>query len=230
MTAVRDLALRFDVSEMTVRRDLEALAADGLLERVRGGAVVIGNEEPFAQTRVERQAEKARIARAAADMVTDGQTVIIDVGTTTLQLAGELRKRDLTVITTNLAVYDELFDAPGITLVLTGGQVRRNYRSLVGFMAEEALRNMSADLAFLGASGIDSRLRIRDSTLIEVPIKRAMLSAAHRSVLLLDSAKFGTGGFDICGAADLDTVVTDEGAPEPMVSQLKDLGVNVVVA
>ncbi|QEC50431.1 DeoR/GlpR transcriptional regulator [Baekduia soli] len=231
MTEVGQLAARFKVSEMTVRRDLQELQGAGRIERVRGGAVPAQPERPFTQTVVERLAEKERIGAAAAALVQDGQTVMIDVGTTALQAARGLRDHEITVITTNLAVYEELLSAEAVTLVLPGGQVRRNYRSLVGFIAEETLRTMSADIAFLGASGIDRRLTIRDSTIVEVPIKRAMLAAAHRTVLLADAAKFTTSGFvSICEARDLDTVVTDTGVPDASRRALEAAGVEVIVA
>ena len=231
MTEVKQLASRFNVSEMTVRRDLDELRVVGRIERVRGGAVIVEPERPFTETVIEHLAEKERIGAAAAALVEDGQTVMIDVGTTALQLARSLRDRELTVVTTNLAVYEELVAAPAITLVLPGGQVRRNYRSLVGLIAEETLRNMSADIAFLGAAGIDRRLVVRDSTVVEVPIKRAMIAAANRAVLLADGSKFATGAFlTVCQATDLATVVTDTGVSDESRRALEDAGVEVIVA
>lgn len=230
VTAISDLADRFEVSEMTVRRDLDALESEGLIARVRGGALAAEPERSFNQTAIERLAVKSRIGAAAAALVSDQQTLMIDVGTTTLQLAHHLHDRELTVVTTNLAVYEELTQSARITVVLPGGEVRRNYRSLVGFMAEEALRKMSADIAFLGASGLDRDLHLRDSTLVEVPIKRAILSVANRKVLLLDGAKFGAGGFEVCDTRSLDVVVTDTTAPEESLDRLREAGVEVIVA
>src|SRR4051812_43182520 len=134
------LAHRFAVSEMTVRRDLARLAHEGRLKRVHGGAVSEREEPPFAQIAIERLAEKERIGRAAAGLVTDGQTVMVDIGTTTLQLARCLHGRKVTVVTSSLAVIEELLPDTGIELVVIGGSVRRNYRSLVGVLAEDALR------------------------------------------------------------------------------------------
>ena len=129
---VSDLAEDLGVSEMTVRRDLRELAREGKLERVRGGAVQAGGEPPFEETVSERFAAKDRIGAAAAGLVRDGETVMIDIGTTTLQAAHHLHGRSLTVITTSLAVYEELLPDHAIELLLPGGIVRRNYRSLVG--------------------------------------------------------------------------------------------------
>jgi DeoR/GlpR family transcriptional regulator of sugar metabolism len=228
---VVELARRFDVSEMTVRRDLARLAREGKLTRVHGGAVSDRGEPPFAQIAVERLDEKRRIGRAAAGLVANGQTVILDVGTTTLQLARQLHGRELTVVTSNLAVIEELLPDPGIELVVIGGLVRRNYRSLVGLLAEEALRQLSADVAFLGASGIREDLSLMDTTMVEVPIKRGMIAAARRSVVLVDAAKFGThGSMRICGADELDVLVTDAPADQPAVAALVRAGVEVLHA
>jgi DeoR/GlpR family transcriptional regulator of sugar metabolism len=197
---------------------------------VHGGAMS-DQEPPFAQIAIERLEEKRRIGRAAAGLVANRQTVIIDVGTTTLQLARQLRGRELTVVTSNLAVIEELLPDPGIELVVLGGVVRRNYRSLVGMLAEDALRQLSADVAFLGASGMREDLSVMDTTMVEVPIKRGMIAASRRAVLLVDAAKFRMhGSVRICGADEFDTVVTDAAVEEPGVAALVRAGVDVVHA
>jgi DeoR/GlpR family transcriptional regulator of sugar metabolism len=228
---VTALADEFGVSEMTVRRDLQALASDGKLERVHGGAVNVESERPFSEIVVERLESKDRIGRAAAALVEDGQTVMIDIGTTTLQVARHLRGRSLTVVTTNLAVYEELLPEPDIELVLPGGAVRRNYLSLVGMLAEDALRRLRADIAFLGTSGIDAALAVWDTTMVEVPIKRAMIAASKRTVLLADAEKFGMDAMvRVCEASELDAIVTDERVPTERREALEEAGVEVIVA
>ena len=228
---VTALADEFGVSEMTVRRDLRVLARDGKLERVRGGAVNVESERPFSEIVVERLEAKDRIGRAAAALVEDGQTAMIDIGTTTLQAARHLRGRSLTVITTNLAAYEELLPEPEIELVLPGGVVRRNYRSLVGMFAEDTLRRLRADIAFLGTSGIDADLAVWDTTMVEVPIKRAMIAASQRTVLLADAAKFDMDAMvRVCEASELDAIVTDERLPAKRRRALQRAGVEVIVA
>jgi DeoR/GlpR family transcriptional regulator of sugar metabolism len=229
---VTDLAQRFGVSQMTVRRDLARLAREGKLTRVHGGAVHEGDEPPFGTILVERAEAKARVGRAAAALIEDGQTVMIDIGTTTLALARQLHGRSVTVITSNLAVVEELLPEPEIELVVLGGVVRRNYRSLVGVLAEDALRQVSADVCFLGASGFRrDDLAVMDTTMAEVPIKRGMLAASTRGVLLVDAGKFSmTGTVRVCGAEDLDLVVTDATDDEPSLASLARIGVEVVRA
>ena len=227
---VGELAVAFGVSEMTVRRDLRALEREGKLTRVHGGAVVSA-EPSFAEVVVERLDAKDRIGAAAAALVEDGQTIMLDIGTTTLQLARHLRGREVTVITSNLAAYEELLPESSVELVLLGGIVRRNYRSLVGVLAEDALRQLRADVAFLGASGVEEDLAVVDTTMVEVPIKRAMMAAAARTVLLADSAKFGMRGVvKVCGPDELDTLVTDRDAPRPALRKLEKAGVEVIAA
>jgi DeoR/GlpR family transcriptional regulator of sugar metabolism len=238
LSAVRDgsgvhvveLARRFEVSEMTVRRDLDRLARDGKLTRVHGGAVDAA-EPPFAEIAVERRDAKRRVGRAAAELVSDGETVLVDVGTTTLELARALRGRELTVVTSNIAVLEELLPDPLVEVVVLGGVVRRNYLSLVGVLAEDALRQLSADVAFLGASGVREDLSIMDTTMVEVPIKRGMIAAARRTVLLVDAEKFSMqGSVRVCGPEALDTVVTDAAPDESRVAALVEAGVEVVHA
>jgi DeoR/GlpR family transcriptional regulator of sugar metabolism len=229
-THVSDLATSFGVSEMTVRRDLRALARDGRLERVRGGAVNATSERPFDEIVVERLEAKDRIGAAAAAMVEDGQTVMIDIGTTTLQAARHLHGRKITVVTTSLAVYEELVPDPDIELILPGGLVRRNYRSLVGILAESSLRQLKADLLFLGTSAVDPQIGVWDSTMVEVPIKRAMIEAAESVNLLADAEKFAMAGLvRVCEADVIDRIVTDAPPPDACGPAIAEGGIDVLI-
>jgi DeoR/GlpR family transcriptional regulator of sugar metabolism len=227
---VSDLAESFGVSEMTVRRDLGALARDGKLERVHGGAVDSGTEPGFSQIEVERFDIKDRLGRAAAALVQDGMTVMIDIGTSTLQLARHLHGRKITVVTTNLAVVEELLPDPDIELVLPGGIVRRNYRSLVGVLAEDSLRQIQSDLLFLGTSGVDLELGVWDTTMVEVPIKRLMIAGATEVVLIADAAKFAmTGMVRVCGPESISHIITDAPLPASARSAVDAAGIEVTV-
>ena len=228
---VSDLAESFGVSEMTVRRDLGALARDGKLERVHGGAVDAGGEPGFSQIEVERFDIKDRLGAAAARMVSDGQTVMIDIGTSTLQLARHLHGKKIMVVTTNLAVVEELLPDPDIELVLPGGIVRRNYRSLVGVLAEDSLRQIKSDILFLGTSGVDVEMGVWDTTMVEVPIKRLMIAGAEEVVLIADTAKFAmTGMVRVCGPESIDHIVTDAPLPAACRSAVDAAGIEVTVA
>ncbi|MFJ2113963.1 MULTISPECIES: DeoR/GlpR family DNA-binding transcription regulator [unclassified Streptomyces] len=227
--AVADLSERLGVSAATVRRDLLKLEEEGLLTRVHGGAVVEEGDQPFAEVAGVRVPEKDAIAAAAATMVEDGQCVLLDIGTTAYRLARQLHGRRLTVVTSNLVVYEELADDTGIELVLLGGVVRREYRSLVGFLTEDSLRQLHADWLFLGTSGVRPGGQVMDTTVVEVPVKRAMIAASDRVVLLADSGKFpGTGMARVCGPGDLQSVVTNASSDAATCAVLEEAGVKVV--
>ena len=224
------LAERLGVSPATVRRDLVRLDEEGLLNRVYGGAAPKADrDEPFTDVATVRVGEKDTVAERAAALVEDGETVLLDIGTTAHRLARRLRGRNLTVVTSNMAVYEELADDAGIQLVLLGGMLRREYRSLVGFLTEDNLRQMHADRLFLGTSGIRPDGRVMDTTVVEVPVKRAMIAASDRVVLLADSAKFpGTGVATVCGPDALDTVVTDAPVEPRTAGALREAGVTLI--
>ncbi|MGH2555559.1 MAG: DeoR/GlpR family DNA-binding transcription regulator [Actinomycetota bacterium] len=229
------LATRFGVSEVTIRRDLDDLANRGLIRRVRGGALRPGAlryEPPFDQSRIERAEQKRRVGRAAAKLVQPGDTVIIDIGTTALELSRNLHGHDgLTVVTNNLAVYEELVGDDSVDILLLGGMVRRNYRSLVGFLTEESLRGIRADLAFIGISGISDDLTLLDTTIEEIPAKRAMIEASRRVVLLADGTKFlGSGLGRVADIETIHVVVTTDDAPEERLDAVRDRGIEVRVA
>jgi len=237
-SSVDELARLLQVSEATIRRDLQRLDAAGQITRVHGGAVAPAHgirdadlERPFADVATVDLADKRAVARRAASLITDGDVLLLDIGTTTQLLARELRGRRVTVMTASLAVLDVLRDAAGVELILLGGLVRPAYHSLVGVLTEDALRAVHADLAFLGASGVRADGEVLDTTLVEVPVKRALIKAADRSVLVADRHKLpGTGTLRVCGIADLDVLVTNPGADPATLKACSDRGVEVLTS
>lgn len=237
--SVRQLAQALAVSESTIRRDLELLDRNGELSRTYGGAVLPpgATVEEFGRSVHEGAFDidadltvKVAVARAAAGLVDDGAVVIMDIGTTTPLLARELRGRDITVITTNLAVFDELRDDDAVRLILLGGVVRRNYRSLVGSIAEQSLGEVSADLVFLSCTGVRPNGHVVDNMAVEAPIKRSMITAAERVVLLATEKKFpGTGALRLCALAEVDIVVTTAGAPDDTLELCRNAGGEVLI-
>jgi DeoR/GlpR family transcriptional regulator of sugar metabolism len=230
--AVRALAERLGVSQATVRRDLVQLDREGRLTRVYGGAVSAGDpDQPFAEVATVRVPEKDAIVARCAELIKDGDTLLLDIGTTAHRLAQTLHGRALTVITSNLAVYEVLADDPDIQLIVLGGVVRRSYRSLVGFLTEDALRQVHADKLFLSTSGVRPDGQVMDTTIVEVSIKRAMIAASDQIILLADATKFpGTGVARVCGPEDLDVVVTTAGANPTTCAALRDAGAEVIEA
>ncbi|MGP4046152.1 DeoR/GlpR family DNA-binding transcription regulator [Streptomyces sp. 2A115] len=231
-TAVVALTERLGVSQATIRRDLVQLEDEGLLRRVHGGAMPTeGGDEPFTEVATVRVAAKDALADKCADLVSDGEILLLDIGTTAHRLARRLRGRSLTVITSSLAVYEELADDPCIRLVMLGGVVRSNYRSLAGFLTEDNLRQIHADRLFLGTSGIRPDGQVLDTTSVQVPVKRAMIAASDQVVLMADTGKFpGTGMARVCGPDSLDMVVTNAPMDRTTRTALQAAGVEVIEA
>jgi DeoR/GlpR family transcriptional regulator of sugar metabolism len=229
---VRALADLLNVSEATVRRDLSRMQRSGLIKRVRGGAALGTASEPsYAQVASRDHADKDAIAAAAAELVHEGDVVLLDIGTTVHGLAARLHGRAVTVVTSSLAVYDELATDEAVELILLGGAVRRNYRSLVGFLTEQALRQIHAQRLFLGTSGIRPDGTVLDTTTVEVPLKQAMLLAVDEVVLLADPSKFpGSGLARVCGPEDVDILVCRAPDNDPTVAVFDDIGCQVVRA
>ncbi|GAA4917645.1 DeoR/GlpR family transcriptional regulator of sugar metabolism [Nonomuraea thailandensis] len=238
-TSVRDLASQLGVSPSTIRRDLEVLDRDGTLRRVRGGALPCTEglhadadaDRPFAEVAGTDGQDKEAVAARAARLVADGEVVLLDIGTTTMRLARRLRGRRITVVTSSLAVLDVLRSDPEVELLLLGGMVRRPYHSLVGVLTEAALSQVVADRVFLGASGVRPDGQLVDTTLAEVPLKRAMIAAAGQVVLLVDRHKFpGTGALRVCGPEDIDMIVTNDGADEATLRACAAAGAEILLA
>ncbi|MFY0407145.1 DeoR/GlpR family DNA-binding transcription regulator [Solicola sp. PLA-1-18] len=229
---VARLAAMLDVSAATVRRDLAQLESEGRLDRVHGGAAPSGSAEaPFEQVVSHHAADREAVAARAASLVGDGEVVLLDIGTTTAAIARRLRGRPVTVITSSLAVYDELGRDPAVDLLLLGGTVRRNYRSLVGFLTEHAVAQVHADRLFLGTSGVRPDGSVLDTTAVEVPVKQAMLKAADRVVLVADDSKFPGSGFArVCGPDAVNVVVTGARADVATLAAFTEAGADVVRA
>jgi DeoR/GlpR family transcriptional regulator of sugar metabolism len=233
VVSVEALAENLGVSRSTIRRDLQCLDADGALRRVRGGAGSVPDDDlvPFREVAAVGAGDKQRVAERAAEYVVDGDVVLIDIGTTTARLARQLRGRRITVITSSLAVVDELRDDAAVELLVLGGILRRNYLSLVGMLTEQALREVRAHRLFLGTSGIRPTGQVMDTTLVEVPVKRAMIACAEQTIVLADRGKFpGTGLLPVCGPEDVDVVVTNDGADPATLAACAEAGTEVALA
>src|SRR5829696_3915170 len=232
--SVQDLVARLGVSSATIRRDLAELSSAGLVRRIHGGAAPAFSVEvdrPYEEVADDAAAEKLAIAERAAQLVRDGDTVLLDIGTTTGALARQLRGRSITVITPSLAVLDALRGDPAVGIVLLGGSLRRAYHSLVGPLTEEALRQVRASTVFLGTSGIDADGWVLDTTSVEVPTKRLMLEAGGRVVLLADHTKFpGQGTIRVCDFGSVSTLITTSEAHAPTLELARARGTDVLLA
>lgn len=232
---VAELVDHFAVSEVTVRRDLGLLEQQGLCRRVRGGATQPHGrsyEPPFPLRRTFQQAEKSDIAATALSFVADGDSIAVDIGSTTVALAGCLSARhNLTVITPSLAVAGALVDHRSARVIVTGGVLRPSESSLVGHLAERAFADFHVDRLFLGVGGLHPDHGLTDYNVEDTLVKRAMLQTAKEIIVLADSTKLDRIVFaSVAPVTDVHRVVTDAGADPRKVARLEDKGVDVVVA
>jgi DeoR family transcriptional regulator of aga operon len=230
---VADLAERLKVSAVTIRADLDFLEAQQALRRTRGGAVPLRPrrfELPIELTRQDYAEEKRRIGRHGAGLVRSGETVIIDVGSTTTQLAKAM-PRDLTdvvVVTNALNIALELEEHPGVTVVVTGGTLRPLQHSLVAPFAGVILREINADVAFIGCNGVDPEKGFTNTNLAEAEVKHAMIEAAGRIVFLADHSKLlHVATARVAPLEEADLLITDEGADPAQLLTLRHAGLDI---
>jgi DeoR family transcriptional regulator, aga operon transcriptional repressor len=227
--AVSELTGTLQASAATIRRDLELLEQQKLLSRTHGGAVGNGTlyELPVRYRGGQHVAEKRRIAAAAAARIGDARTVGLSGGTTTTEVARQLRDRELTVVTNAVNIASELVVAPSIRLVVTGGIARSQSYELIGPLADATLASVNLDLLFLGVDGAAAGgMTTHDE--IEAQTDRRMVERARRVIVVCDSSKIGRAALSvICGAGDVDVLITDTDAPADDVVALSAEGIEV---
>jgi len=232
--ALSDICEQFSVSVATARRDLEALAAQGLIRRVHGGAITSRHappELPAAQRAAEQVEEKQRIGRAAADLVQSGDTVFLGSGTTVAAVAVHLRQHQgLTVLTNSLLVLNTLASAPGVTVVSLGGVLRRSEMSLIGHITEQALGEVRADKVFIGIRAIDLEAGLTNDYLPETMTDRAILRSGREVIVLADHTKCGrVSTARVAPLSAVHMLVTDTGTPADFRDALAARGVRVTI-
>jgi DeoR family transcriptional regulator of aga operon len=236
---VRELSDRFGVSTVTVRNDLQALEERQLAHRVHGGAMPVDRargERSFEEVATQHAPQKRAIAEAAVELISPGESILLDVGTTTAALASALVARtslsEVNVITNGLSIALTLEAAhPRVSIVVTGGTLRPKQHSLVDPLAGSMLKTLSVDTVFLGCNGIDAEAGVTNVNLPEADIKRTMIAVSQRCVVLADSTKFGVRALaTVCEMDAVDVVVTDAGVRRDDIEWLKDRGVDVIIA
>lgn len=234
------LSQKYGVSEMTIRRDLQALEDTGLIRRTHGGAVRWPQTErtPDIIARERRQtfarAQKAAIARyAAKELVRDGDSIILEGSTTVTAMVPFLSSRlGLTAMTNSLVTADELGRrlTPSATILCAGGILRPESSTFVGPIAERFFRDLHVDRLFLSATGLTARHGVTDPQILETQVKRAMIESASEVILMLDSTKWGTRSLTrVLDLAEITMLITDESAPAELVGNLREQGVQVVL-
>lgn len=237
--SIADICRIFAVSDMTARRDLNELDRSGLLRRVHGGAIAsLGRSyEPSFQTRVTKnQAAKTAIGLKAAELVYDGDSIALDVGTTTLEIVPGLQgKRNLTIVTSCLQIANMVVDQISLDidarLILTGGIVRPRERSMIGAIPEQVYKQLHVDKAFIGIGGIDLENGLTEFNTEDTQVKRMLIHSAREKIVVADGAKFGVITFaSVASLAEIDKIVTDKTAPADLITRIRKLGVEVILA
>lgn len=228
-----DLAQALRVSESTIRRDLEHLEELGAAKRTRGGVFYTGRSPKLAHFE-ERQPEqwdkKQAIASRAAELVTPGETLLLDGGTTTYELARLLVGRTLQIVTNSLPVANLFAADPRVELVLIGGNLHSGTGVTLGPYAEQMLARLNVRRTILSVSGISEQGFYNSNSLL-VETERAMLAAAEENIVLADSTKFGHHSLaHLCGLGDVQRLVVDEGIPDQWQERVKEAGVDLIVA
>lgn len=235
--SIKEICERFDVSEVTVRKDLNILHERNLLVRTRGGAIRLpesdnGSDISISYKRLYNYREKQIIGRLAASLINEGETILLDSGTTTLEIARNLHRfQKLTIITNALNIAAELLNYKRFNVIMLGGYLRETSQSTVGPIAESNLKVFYCDKFFLGVDSFNIESGLSTPNIEEANLNQVMFSMAKEVIAVLDSSKFNKRSFVfIAPVSKINTVVTDGGIPQNVRRQLKSMNIEVLIA
>lgn len=232
---VTELSQRFDVSDVTIRRDLREMAEQGMVRRAHGGAVVAATappEPPVVHRMTQAEHCKRCIGRATAALISDGDSVFIGSGSTTAHVARHLvDRKELTVVTNAINVATELAGAEGVTVVVTGGMMRASELSLVGHITEQSLREVRVDKIIMGMRAISLEAGMTNDYLPEVMTDRTIIEMAPELILVADHTKFGkVASAYIAPVERITTLVTNSSTEPEILGHLQEMGIRTIVA
>ncbi len=234
---VKDLAQKFDVSESTIRRDLDELEAIGVIRRVHGGAILEGNfieEEPFEVRNTTQRNEKSNVGKAAATIVENNTTIFIDGGTTTPFIVHHLSyKKHLVVVTVGLNIATRLASQPSIKTILLGGELHLETQTLAGNLSIQAIETcgLTFDLAFISAVGVSAEYGATNQLLDRIVQKQKAIELSRKVAVVVDGSKIGkTALAKIIAVDDIDTLITDSSARSDKLEAIRALGQEIIVA
>ena len=235
MVKVSDLIKTFNVSIETIRRDLKYLEDAGYIKRVYGGAVIksmYGLEPDYSSREIKNYSEKVAIGRKTVELVDDGDTIVIDIGTTTLEFARALKgKKKVTVITNAIQIAAALVVDDNIRVIMLGGNVRKGDLSTSGFLSENDISLFNVDKIFLGIGGLTIEEGITDYHIEESNLRRHILKKTHMVIGLADFSKFGVIAMNkVCDIEKINFLVTDDKTDKLMISKIRTLGIKVLIA
>ena len=231
---VSKLSNIFNVSESTIRRDLQDMEQNGLLTRTHGGAIPVKktNFEPTFEEKEDRKHyEKADIGGGATSLIENNDTIILDSGTTTLEIAKNIKAKNVTVITNSLDIALELSNKEDIELIIAGGTLRKVTRAMVGYLTEATLRNFRVDKAFIGANGISVEEGITTPNFTEAQSKKAMMNVANKVFVVADSSKFNEVSFSVISPIRAVTaIITNIDLDKAVIKDFQEAGVEIITA
>jgi len=232
---VTDLSPIFNVSNVTIRNDLYKLEEKGLLVRTRGGAIKnprVKTDYQLNKELTHHLKEKKLIGKKAAELIQEGETILLDSGTTTLEVASNLANiKNLTIITNALNIAGELLNYSNFKVVMLGGNLRQSSSSFLGPITESNLKNIYCDKVFLGVNGIDSKYGISTTHIEDAHLNRLMMDVAKEVIVVTDSSKFEKRSFSkISPINSINTIITDSNIPKEELKNLQSIGVKVVIA
>jgi len=233
---VHELSEQFKVSEVTIRNDLDLFESKKLLIRSRGGAMKYENnvnvDFQISEKDKINYTEKGKIGKKAASLISDGETIIIDSGTTTMEIAKHMDvKVSLNVITNAFNIVNQLINLQNVNIIVPGGTLRKNSHSLVGPLAEKNLRSFYVDKVFIGVDGFDPALGAFTPNIEEASLNQIMIDISKEIILVADSSKFSRRSLAfICPLERIDTIVTDDKIDKDDKRKLMDAGIKVIIA
>lgn len=232
---INNLCRTFNVTDMTIRRDLDCLTQEYDIIRTHGGARLDGSrsEEPSYENRIVSNSEsKEEIAKKALSLIKDGQTLFIDSGTTTLFVAQGMNEDfHNTVVTNGINIANAILNNESVGVLLIGGDLRKNTHSTRGPLAEEQVKKFKFDIAFIGANAIDEDGQLYVGNTAETGFKSSVMKAASKIYVLIDSSKFNMYSLiSYANGTDVTGIITDRGIPKNIVQVLTDRGINIIIA
>lgn len=229
-----DLAGHFGVSMETIRRDLSALEERHLIRRVHGGAVLnnpVSEEPDYERREIDNFEQKVRIGKRAAQLVEDGDSIIIDIGTTALEFARFLKDKRITVFTNSIKIAYELMQSEMVNTILLGGKVRMGEGTMSGYWAEEMIDCFYVDKLFLGVGALHPEKGLTDYHIEETHLRRHYLKQSRRVIALADYSKIGIHAMNlVCPVKQLDILVTDDMADRKIIRRIEEQDVEIIYA
>lgn len=231
--SIVELAALFGTSEMTIRRDLDQLEMEGLARRARGGAISVQSrsfEPPILQRAAQSADAKRALGAAAAAMLRENETVFLDVGTTTNEMAKAIpRDLPITAITSSLLIAMELATKPAVKTIVTGGVIRQGEMSLIGPRAQASFADLNIDAVFMGVAGISDTKGLTEYNLDDADVKRAAMVSGRRVIVLADESKIGRVALvTFAPLQAVDVLITDTPSSSPMIRQIREQDVEVL--